>query len=89
MVLLSLFSCCSVASNSCYPMDCSPPVFLCLWDFPGKKWSGLLLRSPRDLPDPGTEPVPPALQVDSLPLSHQGSPNDGIKKIVHRKMQYY
>ena len=80
MVLLSLFSCCSVASNSCYPMDCSPPAFLCLWDFPGKKWSGLLLRSPRDLPDPGTEPVPPALQVDYLPLSHQGSPNDGIKK---------
>ena len=33
--------------------------------------------SPGDLPDPGIEPVSPespALQVDSLPLSHRGSP---------------
>ena len=30
--------------------------------------------SPRDLPDPGTEPASPALQVDSLLLSHKGSP---------------
>ena len=32
---------------------------------------------PGDLPIPGTEaasPVVPALQADSLPLSHQGSP---------------
>ena len=28
----------------------------------------------RDLPDPGIEPASPALQADSLPLSHQGSP---------------
>ena len=28
---------------------------------------------PRDLPDPGIEPSSPAMQVDSLPLSHQGS----------------
>ena len=31
--------------------------------------------SPRDLPDPGTElisPASPALQADSLPLSHGG-----------------
>ena len=27
-----------------------------------------------DLPDPGTELASPALQADSLPLSHQGSP---------------
>ena len=26
-----------------------------------------------DLPGPGIEPTSPALQVDSLPLSHQGS----------------
>ena len=34
-------------------------------------------HSLRDLPDPGTEPsspVSPALQADSLPLNHQGSP---------------
>ena len=31
------------------------------------------IPSPGDLPDPGTEPESPACQVDSLPLSHQGS----------------
>ena len=37
-------------------------------------WSGLLFPPPRDLPEPGfkpSSPAPPALQVDSLPLSHQ------------------
>ena len=33
-------------------------------------WSGLPFPSPGDPPDPGIEPTPPALQVDSLPLSH-------------------
>ena len=28
---------------------------------------------PGDLPDPGIKPGSPALQADSLPLSHQGS----------------
>ena len=37
-------------------------------------WSGLPFSSPGDLPDPGTEHMAPALQVDSLPLSHPGSP---------------
>ena len=32
-------------------------------------WSGLSFLFPGDLPDPGMEPVSPALQVDSLPLS--------------------
>ena len=34
-------------------------------------WSGLPFASPEHLPDPGTEPLSPALQVDSLSLSHQ------------------
>ena len=29
-----------------------------------------------DLPDPGTEPKSPALQADSLPLRHWGSPQE-------------
>ena len=40
-------------------------------------WSGLPLPSPRDLPNPRIEPtslVSLALQVDSLPLHHLGSP---------------
>ena len=36
-------------------------------------WNGLPFPSPGDLPDPGTEPASPALQADSLPLSHLGS----------------
>ena len=31
-------------------------------------WSGLPFPSPGDLPDPGIEPRPPALQADSLPI---------------------
>ena len=38
-------------------------------------WSGLPFPSPGDLPDPEIEPRSPALQADSLHLSHQGSPN--------------
>ena len=37
-------------------------------------WSGLPLPPPRDLSDPGIKPVSPALQADSLPLSHLGCP---------------
>ena len=37
-------------------------------------WSGLPFLSPGDLPDPGIKPPSPALQADSLPLSHLGSP---------------
>ena len=37
-------------------------------------WSGLPFPSPGDLPDPGTEPISPVLQVNYLPPSHLGSP---------------
>ena len=33
-------------------------------------WTGLSFPSPGDLPNPGSEPASPALQADSLPLSH-------------------
>ena len=36
-------------------------------------WSALPFPSLGDLPDPGIKPGSLALQVDSLPLSHQGS----------------
>ena len=41
-------------------------------------WSWLPCPPPGDLPNPGIElasPVAPALQADSLPLSHWGSPS--------------
>jgi len=34
-------------------------------------WSGLPFPSPRDLPDPGSNPSLMHWQADSLPLSHQ------------------
>ena len=39
-------------------------------------WYRLPFPSPGDLPDPGIKPTSPALQADSLPLSHLGSPFD-------------
>ena len=37
-------------------------------------WSGLPFPLPDDLPDTRMEPMPPAVQVDSLPWSHLGRP---------------
>ena len=37
-------------------------------------WSGLPFPPPGGLPNPDIEPASPALQVDSSPLSHKGSP---------------
>ena len=48
-------------------------------------WSGLPCPPPEDLPSPETEPIyptSPALQSDSLPLSHGRSPVGGIKHIL-------
>ena len=39
-------------------------------------WSGSPFPSPGDLPNPGIEPRPPALQVDSLPAEPQGKPKN-------------
>ena len=38
-------------------------------------WSGLPCRLPENVPSPGVEPTSPALQADSVPLSHWGSPH--------------
>ena len=47
-----------------WTVACQAP--LCL-GFPKQEyWSGLPFPSPGDLPDPGTEPRSPALQMDSL-----------------------
>ena len=37
-------------------------------------WNGLPFPSPGDLPDPGIEPRPPALQADALPSEPPGKP---------------
>ena len=53
---------------------------------PGKDTRvGCLLPPPGDLPNPGIEPVSPALQADSLPLSYEGRPRGWfLKKTKNR-----
>ena len=58
----------------CDPLDCSPPGSSVHGILPLQEyWSGLPFLSPGDLHNTGIEPGSPALQVDSLPLSHLGS----------------
>ena len=48
-------------------------------------WSGLPFPSPGYLPNPGIKPmsaVAPALQVDSSPLSHWGSPKGSVHTLI-------
>ena len=51
-------------------------------------WGGLLCPSPRNIPDPGIEPVflltSPALAGESLPLSHRGCPVALTKHLLSR-----
>ena len=74
IVIVIVFSC-SVMSNSfvtIWIVARQAPLFV---GFPRQRhWSGLPFPSPGDLPDPGIEPTSPALRVNSLPLSHWGSP---------------
>ena len=59
-------------------MDCSLPGSSIHEIFPARILEWIATPPPGDLPDPGIEPVslapPPALQTDSLLLSHRGSP---------------
>ena len=53
------------------------PVTIQSMEFPRQEyWSGVPFPPPGDLPDPGIEPTSPALQADSLALSHHGSPKE-------------
>ena len=47
-------------------------------------WSGLPFPSPGDLLGPGFEPVSPAWQVDSLPLSQPGKQMRFLNSKIHR-----
>ena len=69
------------------PLHCSPPGSSVHGIPQAGSWSGLPFPSPGDLPDPGifltqgSNPCllkSPALQADSSPLCHLGSPNDHL-----------
>ena len=47
--------------------------------FPRQAYQNVLpFLSPGDLPNPGFKPTSPALQVNSLPVSHLGSPKKEV-----------
>ena len=51
---------------------CQAPLSM---EFPRQEyWSGLPFPPPGDLPNPGFEPMSPALHAESLPLTHRQSP---------------
>ena len=64
--------CCLVAKSCptlCDPTDYTLPGFSVHGVYRQEYWSGLSLPSPGSLPNSGIEPITPALQVNSLPLS--------------------
>ena len=66
----------------CHPYRLQPSRILCPWDSPGKNTAvGCHFSSPGGLPDPGIDPSLLQLllwQVDSLQLSHLGSPKEQV-----------
>ena len=78
----------SVMSNTFvapWAVACQAPLSM---GFPRKEyWSGLLSPSPGDCPSKGTEPMSPALQVDSLQLSHQESPQSSFTVLYFMKVR--
>ena len=68
---------CSIVADSLQHHELSSPPDSSVEFSRQEYWSGLPCPSPGDLPDSGIEPefpVFPALPVDCLPLSYQGSP---------------
>ena len=59
----------------CNRMDCSPPGFSAHGIPLARILEWVATSPPGHLPDPGIEPMSPALQEDSLQLNHQGSPH--------------
>jgi len=51
-------------------------------------WSWLPFPSPRDLPDPGIEPMSPALPEDSLPPEPQGKPHNPPGWLFYELVDY-
>ena len=74
----------------CEPLDCGPSDSSVHGLSRQENWSGLSFPSPRDLPNPGTEPGSPALQADSLSSEPQGKPMMSLYAydIIIQKLEY-
>ena len=77
---------CSVVSDSATLWAAACQALLSMGYSRQEYWSGFPFLAPGDLPDPGIEPVSPALQADSLPLHHQGSPGKCLV-LSHQRIQ--
>ena len=64
----------------CDPMGCSPPGSSVRGILQARILEWVAMPPPGDLPDPGIEPVPPALAAGSLPLVPSGKPVFGLKQ---------
>ena len=64
---------CSVVLSSATPWTAACQALLSMEFSKQEYWGELPFVSSGDLPDPGIEPVSPAWEADSLPLSHQGN----------------
>ena len=74
-ILLVFVKSLSHAQLFCNLMDCSPPGSSLSMGFSRQEyWNGLPFPAPGDLFNSGIKCTCAALQVDSFPLSHQGSP---------------
>ena len=58
---------------------------LCMGYSRQEYWSGLPFHSPGNVSNPGIDLEYPALQADSLPLSHQGSYTEIFARIRERE----
>ena len=71
------WDCCCLVGQSCLVVTPCTIAYLAPLSvgFPRQEhWSGWPFPPPGELPNPEIEPESPALQVDSLPLSHWGNP---------------
>ena len=72
-----MYMCSRSVLSFCDPTDCSPSGSCVHGNFPARMLEWLPFPSPGDLTDPGIElvcPASPALQADSLALSHYRNP---------------
>ena len=67
----------------CNPMDYSPLDSSLLGISQTRILEWVTIPSSGDLPNPGIEPRPPALQEGSVPSEPPGKPNETIKLQIH------
>ena len=63
----------------CDSMDCSRQAPLSVGVLKQENWSRWPFSSPGDLPGPGVKAASPAVQADSIQLSHWGSPKSSLE----------